>query len=74
LISLITGDRVLNRRIAWHSKAGEMLARMDKAKNQYAGNNTLPALGITKTQSSRWQRGRRNVGQDGLKARQGTNW
>ena len=28
---------------------------MDKANNQYAGSNALPALGISKTQSSRWQ-------------------
>lgn len=44
-------------------KAGEMLAAMEKKKNQYdtsAGNTMLPALsfddiGITKIQSSRWQ-------------------
>ena len=38
-------------------KAGELLAGMEMAKNQNsAGNVTLPALGITKAQSSRWQR------------------
>lgn len=40
-------------------KAGELLAEMEKQKNQYtAGNTMLPALnnlGITKMQSSRWQ-------------------
>ena len=38
-------------------KAGELLAGMEKAKNQNSASNiTLPALGITKMQSSRWQR------------------
>jgi N6-adenosine-specific RNA methylase IME4 len=38
-------------------KAGDLLRSMDKAKNQRcAGSITLPALGITKIQSSRWQR------------------
>jgi len=35
-----------------------MLEKMDKAKGggQRTGNNTLPVLGISKMQSSRWQR------------------
>jgi hypothetical protein len=38
-------------------KAGEILAGIDKAKNQNsAGIITLPAMGITKIQSSRWSK------------------
>jgi len=38
-------------------KAGGFLRDTDKAKNQYsAGRGTLPALGITKDQSSQWQK------------------
>ena len=40
-------------------KAGAFLAGVQKRKNQYAGNAPLPALqdhGVSKMQSSRWQR------------------
>ena len=39
-------------------KAGEILSGMEMAKGGRGktGNNTLPVLGITKIQSSRWQR------------------
>ena len=39
-------------------RAGEMLKTLEK-KNQHAGNTMLPALsdvGVTKMQSSRWQK------------------
>jgi N6-adenosine-specific RNA methylase IME4 len=37
-------------------KAGEMLRQMDKAANHRSSCSTLPQLGISRTQSSRWQR------------------
>lgn len=40
-------------------KAGEALAQMPKAKNQYSANSTLLSAGINSTQSERWQQGAR---------------
>lgn len=46
-------------------RAGELLAEMPKAKNQRsAARTTLAALGITDTQSSRWQRMAAKLGQE----------
>jgi N6-adenosine-specific RNA methylase IME4 len=56
-MSLPLINRATEIKLKAERKAGEILRGMEKAKNQNsAGNVTLPALGITKIQSSRWQR------------------
>ena len=37
-------------------KAGELLAAMPKSVNRHSSTSTVTELGITHTQSSRWQR------------------
>ena len=37
-------------------KAGQLLAEMPKPENRRLGDSVLPSLGVTKAESSRWQR------------------
>jgi N6-adenosine-specific RNA methylase IME4 len=58
--SLETQNAAAEIRLRAERKAGEMLKKMEKKKNQHAGTTMGPAvklqdIGITKNQSSRWQ-------------------
>jgi phage N-6-adenine-methyltransferase len=58
--SLATSNAATALKLRCERRAGELLAAMEKPKNQHAGNTMLPPslddLGIDKMQSSRWQR------------------
>jgi 16S rRNA G966 N2-methylase RsmD len=51
-------NQAIAAKLGFERKAGEMLAKMDKAKGggQRTASNALGVLGISWTQSSRWQR------------------